>query len=315
MEHARAEVRPSILIVEPEAPVRSLLEGFFGRVGWSCKSWSGDGSAAPWQSQEVFDLVIADELSLSWASWEELRARQQRNPDSAFVLLVRPENRDSIVIKSSGALCCIEKDCVPDVMESSLESLVGEFERVKREGRLSMRPRIPAEAQLVIESFTARELAGQGFSFPILSQLHDAGILSLNEKLKLQLAFQEALVNAVEHGNLELVSEWKEQIDPQGVDRYAQVKRQRLADDEFGERIVTIVSDFDCERLLVRITDQGRGFTPAQRQKVTTAPDEECVAVFGRGMALIDSAVDEFSFSLGGRQISMVKKVVSSGRV
>lgn len=314
MEHTRAEARPSILIVEPDAPVRTLLEGFFGRVGWACKSWCGDIGVTPWQKQETFDLVIADALSLEWDSWRDLRSRQQSNPDSAFVLLVKPENRDSIVLKSGRALCCIDKDSVPDVMESSLESLVGEFERVKREGRLSMRPRVPVEAQLTIESFTSRELANGVFPFPLLTQLHDAGIFDLNQKLKLQLALQEALANALEHGNLELASEWKEQIDEKGVDRYAQIKLERLADDRFGERVVTIVSDFDCERLLIRITDQGKGFAPPLRDSAPRV-SEERVAVFGRGMALIDSAVDEVSYALGGRQISMVKNIMNTKRV
>ncbi len=311
MEHITKDVSPSILIVEPDNQVRTLLENFFSRVGWFCQSWNGDAEAAPWKAQLIFDVVIADSISLEWDSWKLLRAQQQKNPDAALVLLVHPDRNPSPALVEDGVLCRIERESARSI-ESTLSTLVEEYQRVRKEGRLSVRPKVPMEAQITIETFTSKELAANVFPFPILEQLHGAGLVDLKGKLRLQLALEEALANSLEHGNLELISEWKEEIDVTGLDRYTKVKQQRLNDPRYADRMVTIVSDFDCERLLIRITDQGNGFTPAPKRAAGKDENED-PAVFGRGIALIERTVDEVTYGCGGRQISLVKKIVRAG--
>lgn len=306
MEHLTRDVLPSILIVEPDNQVRTLLENFFSRVGWACQSWNGDAERAPWKDEKVFDVVIADSISLEWDTWADLRAQQKKNPDAALVLLVNPQQSVKASAGDEGALCRIEKESA-QAIESTLTTLVEEYQRVRKEGRLAIRPKVPMEAQITIETFTSRELAHNVFPFPILDQLHGAGLLDVKEKLRLQLALEEALANSLEHGNLELLSEWKEEIDAQGIDRYTQLKQERLNQSKYADRMVTIVCDFDCERLLIRITDQGNGFTPAPKPIVPVGNEDP--AVFGRGIALIEQTVDDVRYSCGGRQITLVKNI------
>lgn len=312
MEHLNQDVRPSILIVEPDNRVRSLIETFFSRAGWFCESWNGESKSAPWKKERVFDVVIADSISLEWESWNSLRMQQQKNPNAALVLLVNPDSKKVIDSSDDRVLCCIEKGAAPRSIESMLFSLVDEYDRVRKEGRLSARARVPMESQITIESFTSRELSANLFPFPVLVQLQNAGLLDLKEKLKIQLALEEALANSLEHGNLELASIWREDIDAKGCDKYSQIKKQRLEDPHYADRIVTIVSDFDGDRLLIRLTDQGKGFTPTEKEQSGSSNIEP--AVFGRGMALIESTVDEVTYSCGGRQISLVKKIVRAGK-
>jgi hypothetical protein len=67
-------------------------------------------------------------------------------------------------------------------------------------------------------------------------------------------------MNAFEHGNLELRSEWKEELLPDSTDRFGAIRKERLLDPDYANRTVTICSWFDGVRLEISVRDQGRGF-------------------------------------------------------
>ncbi|HMF19257.1 MAG TPA: hypothetical protein VKE98_18770, partial [Gemmataceae bacterium] len=73
---------------------------------------------------------------------------------------------------------------------------------------------------------------------------------------KLMVALQEALVNSVVHGNLELSSELKER----GDSSFAKALAERAADPGLAQRNVDIVVDYDGQRCRWLITDEGKGF-------------------------------------------------------
>ena len=98
-----------------------------------------------------------------------------------------------------------------------------------------------------------------------------------NDVFGVHLAFEEALVNAIKHGN--------------GGDPRKQVH---------------IRYAISPERAEIEITDEGPGFDP------TTLPDPSDVSnlekASGRGLMLIRMFMDEVSFNERGNEIRMVKR-------
>ncbi|WP_161604679.1 ATP-binding protein [Roseiconus nitratireducens] len=91
-----------------------------------------------------------------------------------------------------------------------------------------------------------------------------------------QLAYEEAIVNAIRHGN---------QCDP--------------------DKTVLVEMTCEAERLLIRITDQGDGFDPAS---VPDPRDEDRLETpGGRGVLLIHEIMSEVAYNDVGNQITMVK--------
>ena len=305
------EIQPSLLIVDPDKRTRSIFETFFARVGWTLRSWDGDSSAQEVSFGQEFDLVIADAVVLETKFLSQLRIKGASSSRVPFVVLVDSKTPVAGIADAKDVWCCIDKESEAKTIESSLECLVSEFQRLRREGNPSQRHRRPVEASITMESFSSREIAESSYHFPVLVELENAGLLNLNEKLRLQLALQEALANSLEHGNLELASEWKEEVNSQGLDRFSEIKLARLSDSQYGERVITVVSDFDCSRLLIRITDQGQGFKIPKA--VSSQPREPILAVFGRGLAIINNAMDEVIYGLDGRQITLIKKIFAQG--
>ncbi|MCC9599052.1 ATP-binding protein [Stieleria sp. JC731] len=91
-----------------------------------------------------------------------------------------------------------------------------------------------------------------------------------------QLAYQEAIVNAIRHGN---------RCDP--------------------EKQVLVEMTCDDDRAVITITDQGKGFDP---NSVPDPRSDELLEVpGGRGVLLISEIMNEVTYNDRGNQIRMVK--------
>lgn len=160
-------------------------------------------------------------------------------------------------------------------------------------------------------SFTSREVGVLKSAFPLGDWLLRARIIGQKEQRALQVAFQEALTNSLEHGNLELLSEWKNEIDDVGRDRYFFEKQRRLAIDEYGDRLLHIETTYDGCELEISIEDSGSGFDIKQLNFSLDGIRPQIVApdtCYGRGLALIFAYMDQVRFNPSGTKITMVKR-------
>ena len=120
--------------------------------------------------------------------------------------------------------------------------------------------------------------------------------------MRVGIAFEEALLNAVYHGNLEVSSDLREH-DP---DEYYDLARQRCGQRPYAGRTVRVELLLEPEQARFRITDEGPGFDPASLPDPT---DPENIArASGRGLLLIRTFMDEVAHSDRGNQITMVKR-------
>ncbi|MCI5064840.1 ATP-binding protein [bacterium] len=126
--------------------------------------------------------------------------------------------------------------------------------------------------------------------------------------LQIELAFQEALFNAHEHGNLELRSSWREEIDEQGRDKYSKIKEQRLKDPHYAKRQLEISLQLADNILRIEIRDQGSGFSYDSYMKGGESLEgDEVVQVHGRGIKLMNLVMSSVEYSDGGRCVSLSK--------
>jgi serine/threonine-protein kinase RsbW len=93
----------------------------------------------------------------------------------------------------------------------------------------------------------------------------------------IRLALEEALNNAVRHGN---------RMDP--------------------AKVVEVEYDIDPRRAIITVTDQGEGFNPAGVPDPTT--DENLEKPTGRGIMLMRAYMDQVRFNDRGNQVRLVKQ-------
>lgn len=97
----------------------------------------------------------------------------------------------------------------------------------------------------------------------------------------IRLALEEALANAIKHGN---------RLDPQ--------------------KNVEVRFSVDSEKVQIIITDQGSGFDPSAVPDPTT--DEHLEDPSGRGITLMRAYMDEVVYNSRGNEIRMLKRIGSS---
>lgn len=123
-----------------------------------------------------------------------------------------------------------------------------------------------------------------------------------------EMAVHEALVNAVEHGCLELSSGLKpEAIDEQ--DEFSRLRETRLRDERFGSRKIRVCFHVDPSRMEVSIRDEGPGFDHAAVMaslKDRTEP-QSLMECHGRGLLMVACAMDDVSFNETGSEITFIR--------
>ena len=109
----------------------------------------------------------------------------------------------------------------------------------------------------------------------LLSQLAENG-WSDHEIFGTHMAVEEALMNAIKHGN---------QLDP--------------------EKDVEVISQLADDQLIVEITDQGEGFSPEEVPDPTAEENLELPS--GRGLMLMRNFMSVVQFNEVGNSVRMVK--------
>lgn len=110
----------------------------------------------------------------------------------------------------------------------------------------------------------------------LIQRLSEAGY-GESDVFAIKLALEEALVNAIKHGN---------QYDP--------------------DKSVTVTTEITHEQAKFTITDQGSGFTPEDVPDPTA--DENLMQPCGRGLMLIRSFMDEAEFNETGNELRLLKR-------
>ena len=128
------------------------------------------------------------------------------------------------------------------------------------------------------------------------------GLCDASEQIRFGVAIEEALINAMIHGNLEIDSNVKEQ-DPAQFDILVQ---QRRLEEPYKDRKIEVEIQLSAEQAVVTIGDQGQGFDPS------TLPDptdpENLEKISGRGVLLMRSFMDEVQFNPSGNQVTLIKR-------
>jgi CheY-like chemotaxis protein len=120
--------------------------------------------------------------------------------------------------------------------------------------------------------------------------------------LRVTVALREALVNAMEHGNLEVPSNLKEEDDR----AYQQMREERRRQSPYRERRVHITARETPAEAVYVIRDEGPGFNPDSLPDPTDPANLEKAS--GRGLLLIRTFMDRVGHNPKGNEITLVKR-------
>jgi len=130
------------------------------------------------------------------------------------------------------------------------------------------------------------------------------------DKNMLRIAVREIIINAIEHGNLEITFE--EKTREMTGENYFQYLNERQKDPRFRDRTVHVDYIVENDRVIYTIADEGEGFDYRKFLHGDIEVNDSMLA-HGRGITLAKNIFDEIGFNESGNSVSLVKYFRSGG--
>lgn len=142
--------------------------------------------------------------------------------------------------------------------------------------------------------------------YPIINQItiNLARLVPIAEILNLKIGMEEILKNAIEHGNLDISAEEKNQAIELG--ELGKLMDSRLKQNSNSRKKIYITAKLDREAFSVTIRDQGKGFDWESLPQPTA---ESLLSFSGRGILLTRIYFDEVLYNGVGNEVTLIKRV------
>jgi hypothetical protein len=140
------------------------------------------------------------------------------------------------------------------------------------------------------------------------NELERFGLVRGEERVLAGVAIEEALLNGMIHGNLELEG----QIRDEGFARFHARVEKRRRESPYKHRRLRIETRMTHAEATISIRDEGAGFDTSMVPD-PLAPENQWRSS-GRGLLLIRKFLDEVSFNEKGNEIRLVKRRTASER-
>ena len=291
-----------ILVVEDSAVDRSLLGGLLSKeADWEVV-FAEDGQEClemlePSHSNTCEPDVIVTDLQMPRVNGLELVHKVRASRPWIPVVLVTSYGSEQIAVDAlkAGAISYSPKALLKTDLTRTVKQVLQMSQRMRYTHDTKQLP-APKQFAFVLENESS--LIG-----PTIEHLQE-NLPSWSDKDRLQIgmAMDEALVNAMHHGNLEVDSSLREGDDE---DKYYELIRMRKNISPFCHRRVRVEAEFSDDHICVQISDDGIGFDP--NSIPDPRDDENLHKLSGRGLFLIRAFMDSVAHNQKGNQITMTK--------
>lgn len=291
----------NVLVVDDSTLDRYLAGALIQEhAGWEAV-YAEDGK----QALEILrehppDLVLTD-LQMPEISGLELVEAVQRDFPLIPVILMTGFGSEEIAVAAlkKGAASYVPKRNLANDLAHTVQKVLG-VSLATRNQQLVMDCLDQTEFRFVLTNDTAR-------IGPIISHVQDQMLqMKLIDKsglIRVGTSLHEVLVNAIEHGNLEMDSELRENGDR---NVYQQMLAQRRQQAPYRDRRVQFHARITRTEAVCVVRDEGRGFDPSRLPDPTEPANLEKSG--GRGLFLIRTFMDEVRFNAAGNEITVIKR-------
>jgi CheY-like chemotaxis protein len=288
-----------VLVVEDSRTQALQIQLLLEEAGFEV-SLAGQGQEAlAVLRTELPDVVLTD-MDMPVMNGLELVEHVRQDYPRVPVILMTALGSEEIAVQAlqQGAASYVPKKNLTRDIVPTLENVLS----VARAG--------PHE-RLMLDCLTQAEftfLLGNDVSLisPLIGYLEDSVVrmhhCDRTELMRVGVALHEALVNAIQHGNLELNSELR-QNDERDYQNLAEARRNQLP---YSNRRVFVSVRLSQAEAVYSVADEGPGFNPANLPDPTDPANLERIG--GRGLTLIQTFMDRVTHNERGNKITMVKK-------
>ena len=289
-----------ILVVDDSAIERRVLGGLLGtNPDWTV-DFAGDGAEALERCRlREPDLVLTD-FNMPNMDGLQLLMKLKESYAHVPVIIATAEGSEELAVTAlqHGAASYVPKT----LMARDLNRVVDTVLSASKDRRKTDAVQTSLIGQKLLFSFpTDRRLIG-----PAVNNLQDLGvrfgIFNDRERTRVGVALEEAFLNAIIHGNLEVSSKLRDADDGS----YEKLIAVRMGQSPYRDRRVKVLAKFSQTEARFVIRDEGNGFDVS---KLPDPTDPENMArAHGRGVLLIRTFMDDVRYNRKGNQVTLIKR-------
>ena len=289
-----------ILVVDDAAVDRRFAGRLLEKQSGAKVTYASSGAEALSAMENTeFDLVVTDLVMQGMDGLELVAAVRLAHP-TVPVIIMTSKGNEEIAARAlkEGAASYVPKRLLSEELSSTVEKVLAVSGELRSQQRL-LNSLTRSECAFILEN-------DFGLIPPLVSYLQDEaahmGLCDSTERIRLGVALEEALINAVYHGNLEVPSPQHEQSHG----HHRKLVEQRLREAPYRGRRVYVEVRLSRHEGVFSVRDEGPGFD------ATRLPDPSESAIFervsGRGLLLIRTFMDEVVFNDLGNEVTLVKR-------
>ncbi|MEM7677551.1 MAG: ATP-binding protein [Myxococcota bacterium] len=291
---------PSILIIHPDETMRNgLVELLTTQAEWTSQATASMAQGLDLLVANEYEMVVSD-LQLVAEDHEASLAALTAGDAYRPVLLTGSDGTVAQVVGAlhAGAAGFVHTNRVEVELVDHITRVLNAAKRNKTQARL---------LECMTESRSQFELDNDPTLLPALLTRFQAsvkmfGICDEADRSRIGMALEEALSNALYHGNLEVSSDLRQE----SLARYYDMAADRREQSPYRERRIHITETLTEDSATFVIRDEGPGFDTS---KLDVEPDpEDLESVSGRGLMLMKAFIDEVTYNDRGKQVTLVKR-------
>jgi DNA-binding NarL/FixJ family response regulator/anti-sigma regulatory factor (Ser/Thr protein kinase) len=289
----------TVLVVDDSALDRHLVGKLLEsmeevRVVYACDGREGLAAI----EREAPAVILTDLVMPNMEGLELVQRVRAQHPQISVILMTAFGSEDVAVrtLRAGAANYIPKKDLTRDLPATLRRVLT--LAALTRERRRILQCLVRRESAFVLDNDPDLIMA---FLKLLQEEFEAMSLCDPTGQLQVGVALQEALTNAMFHGNLEVSSEVRQEDERQ----YDELVEQRRKLEPYRSRRIRVQVQLDRDVARFVIGDDGPGFdTRLFEQPVQP---EDLTRIGGRGLLLIRTFMDQVTFNTAGNQISMVK--------
>jgi CheY-like chemotaxis protein len=289
----------AVVLVVDDSPIdRRVVGGLLTKSPTLDVVYASDGEEALQVMAEAKPNVVVTDLIMPNMDGLELVAAVVKDYPLVPIVLMTGKGSEQIAVDAlkAGAASYVPKSVLQDLMRDTVENLLALAHDEQTQTRLmdcmtACRFSIDNDASIIPALINYMRGLIQKSSL-----CDDTG------GIRTCVALEEALNNALYHGNLELDSELRETDRP----AYRALIEERRHTDPFRVRRIHVSIAFEEDHGAFVIRDEGPGFDPDELPDPTDPTNLEKPS--GRGLLLMRTFMDNVVYNDVGNQVTLIKK-------
>lgn len=268
-------------------------------TGWKAIYAKGGAEALEILDREKPNVVLTDLLMEGMGGLELVDVIRGRFP-LVPIILITSKGSEEIAIQAlkRGAASYVPKKSLLTDLVDTVEQVLSAAQTDRQHQRL-LGCLARLESHFVLEN--DRALIPPLITY-FQEQMARLQLCDQTTRVRVGVALEESLLNALFHGNLEVNSELRQEDDA----AYHHLAEERRHASPYRDRRIHLRANLSRNEAVFVVRDEGPGFDPALLPDPTDPANLGRTS--GRGLLLIQTFMDAISYNPSGNELTMIKR-------